>query len=362
MFQKLNEYLDRFAKLGIPGYDCVIYHRGSCVYRRKHGYRDYEKQHRIAGDEIYNLYSATKPITCVTALTLYEKGAFALEDPLGLYLPEFADMQVKDGNGTRPAAGQIRILDLFNMTAGFSYNLESKGFLEGKYATGGRCPTREMMRYLAAEPLEFDPGTRWNYSLCHDVLAALVEELAGMRFGDYVKQVIFDPLYMAESTFHASDADAERRMAQYRYDEATGRYENCGKEIVTFVPGPCYESGGAGCISTVDDYMRFLEALRQGDRILGADTTAMMYSDRLDDESRKSYDWEHLQGYGYGLGVRCPLPGGRRQDYGWGGAAGAFLAVNPVREYSLFYAQQVLDSPVRLLRGELVTYVDEIFG
>ncbi|MCI8516605.1 MAG: beta-lactamase family protein [Hungatella sp.] len=359
-FRELTEFLDSFLDMGIPGFDCIVYHRGECIYRHKMGYRDYDRTQPVLGDELYNIYSASKLITCTAALMLFEKGAFELDDPLCAYLPEFTEMYVKDGGKVRPAKSPIRIRDLFCMTAGFSYDMESESLRKGRTATGGACPTREMMRYLAKEPLEFEPGTRWNYSLCHDVLAALVQEVSKVRFSEFVRSHIFNPLGMTESSFAFCDRKPDRIMAQYRYHEDSKTWENCGKDIWSYRLGPEYESGGAGCMSSVEDYIKFLEALRKGDVLLKKETIRLMCQNQLDEKSLKSYHWEHIKDYGYGLGVRCPMEGSERTDFGWGGAAGAFLAVNPVHEYTLFYAQHVLSSPVQLIRNDLVKYVERI--
>ncbi|MBE6611408.1 MAG: beta-lactamase family protein [Ruminococcaceae bacterium] len=216
MLEKLDSLLDSFAGIGVPSFDCLVYHHGKPVYRRMHGFSDYEKQTPICGNERYFIYSCSKPITVTAALTLYEKKLFDLDDKLSDYLPEFANMTVRDGDTVRPAEGAITIRQLFTMTAGFTYNLGSANLKDGIAATGGKALTREMMKYLAKDPLAFDPGARFEYSLCHDVLAALVEVLSGMKFGDYVKKNIFDPLGMKDSTFCLPVSDYDTLCAQYR--------------------------------------------------------------------------------------------------------------------------------------------------
>ena len=134
----------------------------------------------------------------------------------------------------------MTVRHLFTMTAGFSYNLGTPGLAEGKAATDGAAPTREMMKYLAKDPLLFEPGTKYNYSLCHDVLAALVEVLSGMRFGDYVKKVIFDPLGMKDSTFCLHREEYDSLCAQYCYNAETKTYANCGRTN-GFIIGSAYE-------------------------------------------------------------------------------------------------------------------------
>ena len=354
MFTKLTNKLDSFIEMGIPGYDCTVYHKGECVYRHFNGYSDTESKTPMNGNEVYNIYSCSKVITCTAALMLYEKGKFRLDDKLSMYMPEFEEMYVNIPNGIRKAEKNITIKDLFCMTAGFSYNLNSPMIQKCKEETNGRCQTRELMKYLAKEPLLFEPGERWEYSLCHDVLAALVEVVSGMRFGEFVKKYIFAPLKMENSTFLLDDSRLDIVSAQYRFNNDTNKADIRSKTI-DYKFGTEYESGGAGCISTVDDYIKFLEGLRTG-KLLKAETIALMTTNHLTDEQRKSY-W--VDGYGYGLGVRCPMGKGDVTDFGWGGAAGSYLIIDQKNEITVFYAQHVLNSPVQDLKKQLTPIILE---
>lgn len=247
---------------------------------------------------------------------------------------------------------------MFCMTAGFSYDLASEQLKRGWVETNGVCPTREMMRYLAKEPLSFEPGTQWQYSFCHDVLAALVEVVSGMQFSAFVSQYIFEPLEMKHSTFDDRTVNREELMAQYRYDAERKCLVNCGKENQGFKLGRAYESGGAGCISSVDDYIRFAEALRKENVLLNTKTSRLMWSNQLNEACLNTFSQDRVRDYGYGLGVRCPQMYSTKKDFGWGGAGGAFLAISPQSGYSLLYVQHVLDSPVQAVKGELVNILD----
>ncbi len=328
MFENLNAILDSFIEAGIPGNDCIVRVNGDVVYRRFRGVSDREKGIPMNGAERYNIYSCSKLITVVCALQLYEKGAFRLDDPLAEYMPEFAEMTVRSPDGVRPAEHLITLRQLFTMTAGLDYNTSSSQLNDAFRETEGRCPTRETMKYLARRPLSFEPGAHWQYSFCHDVLAALVEVLTGVRFGAYAKQHIFDVVGMPQTTFLLPEDEVEGLAAQYRYLPEQKVMENCGKAVAHGTPGMRpyklgseYESGGAGAISTMEDYSRFLEALRVGDVILSRDMTRRMATNELGDVQWRDF-WQY-PAYGYGLGVRCPLEGGRYTDFGWGGAAGA---------------------------------------
>lgn len=351
MFERTKAFCDSLLSLGLPGFDLVIYHKGNCVLRYRNGYSDLENKIKVSGDERYNIYSCSKVITCVAALQLWEKGLFSLEDKLSDYMPEFSEMSVRTENGIVKAKNPILIKHLFEMTAGFSYNCDSPAIREARMNTEGKCPTREMMKYLSKEPLLFEPGTRWEYSLCHDVLAALVEVVSGEKFECYVKRSVFDVAKMTKSTFMLPDAELETIAQQYRFEN--GKAANVGKEICTYKIGSEYASGGAGCISTVDDYIKFLEALRTY-RLLKPETLSLMTTDRLTKEQKRTY-WVATP-HGYGLGVRCSIGDERYLDFGWGGAACAYLAVDPKNEITLFFGTHLLSSPVQGLRGMLYRF------
>ena len=186
------------------------------------------------------------------------------------------------------------------------------------------------------------------------MLAAVIETASGKRFGKYVKENIFDVAGMKRSTFLLPEEELSEIAAQYRYNSEKGEYVFCGPQIQTYKLGSAYESGGAGCISTADDYMAFLEALRSGESLLKKETIARMTLPQISLSVEKVLrNFLPDENYSYGLGVRCPKPGGSAMDYGWGGAAGAFLAIIPEKELSLFYVQHVLSSPAQAIRGTL---------
>lgn len=267
-------------------------------------------------------------------------------------MPEFKEMTVKTDDGIKKAENQILIKHLFEMTAGFSYDCYSPQLKKAIEETNGKCPTREVMNYLAKEPLLFEPGDRWEYSLCHDVLAAFVEVVSGEKFETYVKKNIFDVVGMNDSTFMLPETEIETIAPQYRFED--GKAVNVGKQIVTYKIGNEYASGGAGGISTVDDYIKFLECLRTY-KLLKPETVKLMMSDRLTDEQKRTY-WTK-DTHGYGLGVRCPKGDERYIDFGWGGAAGAYLAIDVQNAISICFATHLLSSPAQGLRSMLYRFV-----
>ncbi|MBR4296005.1 MAG: beta-lactamase family protein [Clostridia bacterium] len=352
MFERLKKFCDSFLDLGLPGFDLVVYKDGECVLRHMKGYSDLENKIKVNGKERYNVYSCSKPITCVAALQLWEKGLFSLEDKLSDYMPEFSEMTVKTEEGIKKAENPILIKHLFEMTAGFSYNVNSPELLRCREETNDNASTLEVMKYLAKEPLLFEPGERWEYSLCHDVLAALVEVISGEKFEDYVKKHIFDVLGMSNSTFMLPEDELGTIAAQYRFEN--GKPVNVGKHIFPYKMCREYASGGAGCVSSVDDYIKFLEGLRKN-ILLKPDTVKLMQTDRLTPSQRDTY-WTR-ETHGYGLGVRCSKGDPRYVDFGWGGAACSFLAVDTQNNISLFFGTHLLSSPVQGLRSKIYRFV-----
>lgn len=347
MFEQTKSLCQQFLQMGIPGFDLIVYKDGQCVLRHMGGYADPDKKTPMTGKEKYHIYSCSKLITCTAAMQLWEKGLFSLEDNLADYMPAFKEMTVKTEDGIRRANNPIRIKDLFQMTSGMNYDLNTPAMEEYKKIPGNLCPTVETVNVLAKTPLEFEPGEGWKYSLAHDVLAALVEVVSGEDFETYVQNHIFKPLGMENSTYLHPEEDWEGFARQYRYEKATARYVPVWDNFARF--GPAYASGGAGCVSTAEDYIKFLEALRIGDVILKKETIAMMSTDRLVGKQREMF---HGSDYpmGYGLGMRTPRLDPTRTEFGWGGAAGAYASVDPVNNMTLFFVQHVHESPNRSLR------------
>ena len=356
MFQSLADFLDSFLEMGIPWYDITVHQHGRQIWRHSNGFLDPERTVPVAGNERCNMYSCSKPITCAAALQLWEKGAFQLDDALGRYLPEYENMTVRTPDGSIvPAENKITIRHLFSMTAGFSYDMSVPSLLRCAKETGGVCPTREMIRALASEPLQFEPGTDWSYSLCHDVLAAFVEVVSGEMFNDYLEKHIFRPLGMKRTTFLLPDSEVDTLAPQY-WSGKDGIREGT-KRRDPYVPGPGYASGGAGCVSTLEDYILFADALLRDGAVLKKDTIRMMCEPQMPEIGLRNF-W--IPGYTYGLGVRTPLPDSPATDFGWGGAAGALLVVDPVRDVSAFYLQHVRESPNATMRTRIPEFLRDI--
>jgi CubicO group peptidase (beta-lactamase class C family) len=282
-------------------------------------------------------------------------------DPVSWYLPEFANCKVKevqpDGSiKLCPPKREIRIQDLFKMSAGLNYDTQNENILRVVKETNGKAPTREVVRAISQIPLEFHPGDDFGYSLCHDVLACLVEVATGKRFADYVREEIFEPLGMHDTFYHIPNEDVKNRLcALYEYNDT--KQTALRKELKnTYVFGDEYDCGGAGIITTLDDYSKFAYALSNygkganGARILSKSTVNLMRTNLLDGKALKSFSsWDTNPEYGYGYGVRTKIGEGNGGnissigEFGWDGAAGSLVCIDPERELVIVYFQHVLN-------------------
>ena len=358
MFKELTNFMDSFLKMGIPFYDCIVMKDGKCVYRHANGYTDMNKKTEVTGNELYNIYSCSKLITCVAAMQLFEKGLFKLDNELCDYMPEFENMTVISDGKTVQAKNKITVKQLFTMTAGFSYDLNSPQLEKCRRETNGKCPTRETMKYLAKEPLLFEPGYRWEYSLCHDVLAALVEVISGMTFGEYVRNNIFDVCEMKNSAFLIDETN--KLVNQYSYNSKTDKVEECPRENV-FRIGTKYESGGAGCVSTVEDYINFLEAIRTY-KLLKKETVDLLSTNQLTKEQIEMPTYWVQGKRGFGLGQQCPTAENTRPDFGWGGAAGAHYFIDRTNNITAYFGTHVLGyEKFQQIRTKITDTIQEIY-
>lgn len=364
--------MDDMAQSRTPCNAIEVYYHSNLVFRYFSGYSNWEEKIPLSGNELYNIYSCSKLATVTAGTQLLEQGAFLLSTPLYEFIPEFRDMYVKDENGNiRKAAKPITVGDLFSMTAGFTYNLSTPGFQTAKEKTQGLMDTVETIKCIASDPLSFDPGEHWQYSICHDVLAALISVISGKKFRDYMKDNIFDPLDMNETVYHHTEDTLKRTAQQYRfetngpqYDDIVdaqkygsgneGYFKNVGK-YVSHILGAEYDSGGAGIITSVCDYAKLAAALANygtgltGERILSKASVNYMRINRLTHNQLLDFKWPQLAGCGYGLGVRThmyPEKSGlicNVGEFGWGGAAGASVIVDPDVGLGVFYAQHILN-------------------
>ena len=387
-FTYLKNFMDFMAKEKTPGNAVEVYLGGERVFSYASGYSSLEEKTPLTGDEYFNIYSCSKVATVTAGMQVLEQGGFLITDPLYDYIPEYKEMYIKDSNGSlKKAEKPITVGDLFSMTAGLNYDVNSPSIKKARELTNGKMETSVVARCLAEEPLSFEPGTHWQYSLCHDVLAGLIEIVSGMKFRDYMKKNIFEPLGMDKTVYHATDKIKARMSEQYRFvpndfegefdavkaqrsgNEKEGYFINIGKDV-GYIFGEEYDSGGAGITTTTEDYAKFVAALANyglgvnGERILTKYSIDLMRINRLNEEAMKNFSWRQHIGYGYGLGVRTHinpnLSGGLSNlgEFGWGGAAGATVIVDPKINLGIFYTQHCMNPREEFYQPRLrnVTY------
>ena len=372
-FTYLKQFMDRVVGSRTPGTAIEVRLKGEKVFTYASGYSDIEKLTPMTGNEAVLLYSCTKPATVTAALQLLERGLYTVTDPLYDYIPEFKDMYVKQADGNvKPLEKPIKIRDLFSMGAGLNYDLNSPGIQKARELTGGKMDTATVIKCLANDPLEYEPGTRYWYSLAHDVLAHFVEVVSGMKFSEYMAKNIFEPLGMMDTTFHPDDKLCARMAALHRFvpDGETeiqpfevaqmgniDRDGSCEKVPLNNVYklGPEYESGGAGLVSDLENYSKFTAMLTNkglglnGERILTERTVDLMRTNLLCKEQLEEFRANlAMSGYGYGYGVRTlmnpELVGSlsSKGEFGWSGAAGSIMISDPEIGLSVFFVQHCL--------------------
>jgi len=369
-FSLLKDFLDSLTAWRIPGNNVSVYIDNNEVFSYCSGYEDYENKIPMTGKKLINIYSCSKIATVVAALRLFEEGKFKLDDPLYAFIPEYKVMIIRGSDGEiHKAKKEITLRHLFTMTAGLTYNLKSPAISKARELTDGKMNTLTVAKCIAEDPLSFEPGENWQYSLCHDILAAVVEVVSGKKFRDYVTETIFLPLCMNDSVYHSKNI-LNRVAKQYEFRDSDeedivslqageislndGKIIGVSKEC-GHVLGEEYDSGGAGITTSVSDYSKFLSALANGgigptgERILMPKTIDLLRTNQLNENTMKNFDWPQLSGYGYGLGVRTMLDAeksgflGNRGEFGWGGAAGATALIDPELKLSMFYAHHMLN-------------------
>ena len=367
-FDGLKAFLDDLTAWRIPGNSVSVCMGGEEIFSYQSGYADVEQKIPMTTDHFINIYSCSKVATVTAALQLYEQGKFLLDDPLYAFIPEYREMYVTHGDGVRKAEKSITLRHLFTMTSGLTYTRSASVLEKARQLTDGRMDTLAVVRCMAEDPLAFEPGETWRYSYSHDVLGAVVEVVSGQRFGDYVRDHIFLPLGV-NATYH-NESVQDKMAVQYRFVNGNsesivaqqagaggcddGRAEPVGPQVQG-VLGSGYDGGGSGITSTVSDYSKFCAALANGgvgatgERILAPGTIELLRTNQLTEQQRKTMTWSQLTGYGYGLGVRTLLDKaasgstGNVGEFGWGGAAGATVLVDPKLGLSMFYAHHMLN-------------------
>ncbi|MBO4498222.1 MAG: beta-lactamase family protein [Lachnospiraceae bacterium] len=345
-----NEYLNSLEDQGIPSIDVRIRKDHEEIYRYLKGDADPINGVKAGDDTKYLVFSMTKIQTMTALMQLVEAGKISLEDDVAKYLPAYGKLTMKTPDGGTAPCGPMLIKHLVSMQSGLNYDLERPGIVRVLKEYGKNATTRQIVDSFAETPLEFAPGTHFFYSLSHDVIAAVIEVVSGMRYGEYLKKNIWEPLGMKDTSFAKPMNDNDPLLArQYIWDDPSQKIipmdSSCCYQL-----SDAYESGGAGLMSTSRDYSLLADALAcggtgsSGQRILSPESINVIRTDLLGPDSHKDIETTMgRQGYGYGVGMQILMdpaaigsiakPG----VFGWDGAAGAATIMYPEEKLSLVF-------------------------
>ena len=382
--ERVGKWMTRYVDEGkLPWAMTAIIREGALVYHEAVGLADVEAGRPIFPEAICRIYSMSKPVTAVAALQLYEEGLFGLEDPVGAYIPQLADMSVRVaetpwGMNLEPARRPITIRDLFCHTSGFTYSFNGNDSLAKLYVDkqvdfAPRSGTlAEVVTRLGDVPLDHHPGARWTYGVSTDVLGYLVEVISGRPLDRYLAEEIFEPLGMSDTFFELPKDRVDRfvpcyeRVCDNRFQRVDGTTDSRHASAVS-----CF-SGGGGLLSTMHDYLRFADMLRVGGRgILGRRTVEFMATNHLPDDGdlaamgQEVFAETSYIGTGFGLGVSVMLdpaaagvmasPG----EFAWGGMASTAFWVDPAENMSVVFLTQLIPSGSYPIRKELRVLVNQ---
>ncbi|MBU3018408.1 beta-lactamase family protein [Paraglaciecola agarilytica] len=339
----------------------LVARKGKVVHVEGVGYRDREAKAPMSEDTIFRIYSMTKPITAVAALTLWEQGKFQMDDPVSKYLPELANLKVyagMDGENMvlEDTSKVMTIKQLFTHTAGFSYGFTQSPvdkLYQQSALFSGQIKRQDLLKEVAKLPLNHQPGSKWNYSIGTDIIGILVERLSGQTLGAYFEQHIFEPLEMDDTGFYVPK-DKQDRLAQIYVINQQGQTVPMENEpLGDYLSAPEIESGGGGLVSTIKDYYTFTQMLLnggeyQGTRILGRKTVEYMRTNHLPASLIPFEPTSTGEGYGLAMSVTVDEQGantmGSTGDYGWAGAASTYFRIDPKEQMIVISMTQLMPS------------------
>lgn len=354
-FSKVKKLIDTMPQRGIPFFELAVTKDGKEVFRHRVGYSDPEQKKPFEKDDLYWLFSTTKVITCVAALRLIEEGKLNLSDPVSKYIPSFANLTVRQADGSAaPCKTVMTVEHLFTMTGGIGPDHEKMETLGQVFDKNPDATTVELVSNFPNTPLYFEPGTRYQYGFCHDALGAVIEVVSGMKLSEYVHKYILDPLGMKSTGFRPNKEQEKRFTATYFYNNSNGTSTLIPTEN-KFALARNYDSGGAGLFSCAEDYIKFVTTLAcggvtsDGYRLLKEETIKLMEINHLCPDALRDFVNGRLHGYGWGLGGRVhinptySLSKSSVGEFGWDGMAGCFCMVDRPQKVALFYGMSVIN-------------------
>jgi len=366
---RLSLALENYVDEGrLAGAVTIVVRRGKMAYREGIGHRDVEAQAPMPSDGIFRIASQTKALASVGVMLLQEEGKLLITDPIGDYLPMFAETTVAEPNdeggyNVVPAQRPITIRDLLTHTAGISYGRRTdergsaaetweEAGITGWYFANRDEPVVETMARLSELPMDAHPGESWIYGYNTDILGAMIEKISGQTLGEFLKERLFDPLGMTDTHFFLPESKVGRLATVYSsvgdgssFERAPDPGHMVGQGHYVSGPRTAF-SAGAGALSTATDYARFLQMMLnggelEGTRLLSRKTVELMTTNHLTDQPFRA-------GQGFGLGFSIVenvgargLPGSKG-EFGWGGAYHSTYWVDPTEELVVVYLTQLI--------------------
>jgi len=386
---RLDRHLRAYVDDGrLPNAVVAVMRAGRLGHLSTYGLADVENAVPVADDTIFRIASMTKPITTVAAMMLWEEGLFELRDPVSRFIPAFADSKVfRAGSLTKfsldPITEQMEIWHLMTHTAGLTYGFMYAHVVDEMYRRAGfewGAPSGTSLADAcdrwASMPLLFQPGREWNYSVATDVLGRVVEVASGRSLDEFLKERIFDPLGMDDTGFFVPESSLHRLAAAYMAHPGTLKATRMDAPSKGPANKPSFLSGGGGLVSTVADYLRFQEMLRQGGqlggtRLLSPRTVSYMTTNHipngrdLSEFGRPLFSETAYDGVGFGLGFSVTLDPAKAKvpgsvgDFGWGGAHSTFFNVDPVEDLNIVFMTQLLPSSTHPIRSQVKQLVHQ---
>ncbi len=354
------------------------------IFYTEHGFQNLEEGKKIQRNTIFRLYSMSKPITAAAAMILMEQGKLDLAQPVAEILPGYEHLMVEENGEICPAKKMLTPHYLLNMASGITYGEEDTkaGRMVQQYLqscierlhTDQAVTTEEFACHLGSIPLSFEPDSAWAYGLSADILGAVIEKVSGMRFGEFLETYLFKPLGMKDTGFWVPEEKISRLADAYETTEKGELLPYRGNHLVISYrkdKPPAFESGGAGLVSTIDDYARFAQMLLNkgtldGVRVMSEKTVQFFTSGKLLPRQQEIMEqWMGLEGYTYShLMRRCIDPGrtsvlSQKDEYGWDGWLGCYFANFPNSNMTFLVMQQKKDAGtiplVRRLRNVILS-------
>ena len=348
----------------LAGAVTIVVRRGKIAYREGIGWRDVEAESPMPSDGIFRIASQTKALASVGVMLLQEEGKLLITDPVGKYLPAFAETTVAEPNDEGgydvvPARRPVTIRDLLTHTAGISYGMGPAGIaswqeagITGWYFADRDEPVGDTMARLAELPMDAHPGERWVYGYNTDILGAMIEKISGQTLGEFLTERLFEPLGMNDTHFFLPDGKLGRLATVYSsvgdgssFEKAPEPGHMVGQGHYVNGPRKAF-SAGAGLLSTATDYATFLQMMLNGGeldgtRILSRKTVESMLSDHLG-----GIPFRPGQGFGLGFSIThdpaaAGLPGSVG-EFGWGGAYHSTYWADPEEEMVVVYLTQII--------------------